>query len=447
MQPAQGDSWTPWSAPGDIRAVEVSPIRTPIDATILIPGSKSISNRALIIAAMAEGRTRLTGLLRSDDTYWCVDALKRLGVDIEEADDGFSVDGIGRRRPRQGPIYVGSAGTVARFLPPILAAGDPGVWQLTASAQMSKRPISTLFDAMMRCGAQLEFEGVSGAFPFTLTGASFSGGSVTLSGATSSQFISALLIAGAQARDGVDLHIEDDIVQSDYVRITMEVMRHFGAKVDVDEKFRHFQVQPTGFHARDYAVEADASTATYFAALAAARRGRLTIANLSRATRQPDFGFFATLERLGSHVSRCDTHTTVTGRDGLRGGFAVDMRANSDASLTLAAIAPFADGPITIQGIGHIRHQESDRIAAMCSSLRALRVPVQEDEDGLTIFPARPQFATVDSFDDHRIAMSLAVLGAIGQGVEIVNPICVSKTCPNFFELIGTLGVQWRGLN
>jgi 3-phosphoshikimate 1-carboxyvinyltransferase len=223
-------------------------------------------------------------------------------------------------------------------------------------------------------------------------------------------------------------------------------MRHFGGSVEAADDLSWFRVQPTGYRAADLVVEADASTATYFAAFAAATGGRMTLANLGPNTRQPDYGFLAVLERLGCSVERHADRTVITGPKSLRGGFSVDMRPLSDAALTLAVLAPFADGPITITGVAHIRHHESDRIAAICKSLATLGVPVEERPDGLTVSPARPRFAVLDTYEDHRVAMSLSVLGAAGDGVELTGPACVSKTCPNFFDLIGTLGIEARVL-
>jgi 3-phosphoshikimate 1-carboxyvinyltransferase len=436
------DALTPWSSLGDVAAIRVEPLGRPVQAELAVPGSKSLSNRALILAAMAEGTTRLTGLLRSDDTYWCADALRRLGAEIDFEGMDATITGIGRRRPRQGILHVGSAGTVARFLPPCLVAGEAGEWRVTASRQMTRRPVAPLFDALRQGGGSIAFEGEAGCFPAVLRGDSFAGGALTMSGKVSSQFISGVLMGAAQSRNGVDLTVAGGIVQSEFVRITLDSMRHFGAEVSADDGLEHFSVVPTGYRARDLAVEADASTATYFAALAAVTKGRVRLTNLSPATRQPDYGFMALLERLGCTVERRDDGTIVSAAGPLRGGFTADMRPLSDAALTLAVLAPFADAPITITGVEHIRHHECDRIDTICRSLAALGVPVEEHRDGLTITPAMPRFASLDTFEDHRVAMSLAVLGASGAGIELLNPACVSKTCPGFFDLIGGLGVK-----
>lgn len=432
---------TPWTALKGVSSIVVDAHPNPLVAELAVSGSKSFSNRALILAAMAKGETQLTGLLRSDDTYWCADALRKLGAGVTISGTSVSVAGMGRLRPDEAQLHVGSAGTLARFLPPFLAAGDAGEFHVTSSKQMSTRPVGPLFDAMRAGGAKINAEGAQNCYPVTIHGSSFVGGPLTMSGKVSSQFISGILLGAVQTKEGVDLTVEGGIVQSDYVRITLDVMRHFGVDVEVSEDFTRFKVAPGDYVGRDYVVEADASTATYFAALAAVTRGKVTMTNLGQNTRQPDYQFLEILETLGCRVERSDTRTTVSMEHKLQGNFTFDMKPLSDATLTLAAIAPFADGPITARNVAHIRHHESDRIAAMCTSLRKVGIEVEEHEDGLTVYPGAPEFAVLDTFEDHRVAMSLAVLGVAGSGVELQDPGCVSKTCPTFFDEIAAMGI------
>lgn len=435
------DAESPWTALKGVSSVVVDAHTGPLVAELAVSGSKSFSNRALILAAMAKGETELTGLLRSDDTYWCVDALRKLGAGVTISGTTFSVAGMGRLRPDDAQLHVGSAGTLARFLPPFLAAGSAGEFRVTASNQMSTRPVGPLFDAMRAGGAKIDAEGAQNCYPVTIHGGTFKGGPLTMSGKVSSQFISGILLGAVQTVEGVDLTVEGGIVQSDYVRITLDVMQHFGVDVEVSEDFTRFKVAPGDYTGNNYAVEADASTATYFAALAAVTRGKVTMTNIGQTTRQPDYQFLEILEQLGCTVSRTDTRTTVSMAHQLQGNFTFDMKPLSDATLTLAAIAPYADGPITARNVAHIRHHESDRIAAMCASLRAVGIEVEEHEDGLTVYPGKPDFAVLDTYADHRIAMSLAVLGVAGSGVELNDPGCVSKTCPTFFDEIAAMGV------
>jgi 3-phosphoshikimate 1-carboxyvinyltransferase len=299
----------------------------------------------LILAGFAEGESALSGLLRSDDTYWCADALRRLGVGVDVDGTDARIAGIGRARPVSGAVHVGSAGTAARFLPPFLAAGEAGQWRVTASRQMSRRPVAALFETMRQGGARIHHEGEAGCFPVTIDGGSFVGGDLSISGSVSSQFISGLLMGAAHAERGVRLRVEGGIVQSDYVSITLDAMRQFGVEAQADNAFTEFAVAPGAYRGRSLAVEADASTATYFAALAAVTQGSVTLLNLTPETRQPDYGFMEILERLGCQVERRADRTRITGVGRLRGGFSLDMRPLSDAALTLAAIAPFADAP------------------------------------------------------------------------------------------------------
>jgi len=438
------DCDTPWSALKGVKSIRLAPAKAPIVADIMISGSKSVSNRALILAGMAKGTTRLSGLLRSDDTWWCADALRRLGVKMEFDGTSARIAGIGPTRPKSGDLHVGSAGTIARFLPPMLAAGDKGKWKITASKQMSKRPVGPLFEALRAGGAKINCLEQENCFPAIIDGNSFAGGELSMSGAVSSQFISGVLMGAAQAPKGVDLRVKGGIVQSEYVAITLDVMRHFGAKITAAKDFTRFQVEPTGYKARDLVVEADASTATYFAAIAALTKGKIVMKNLGQNTRQPDYGFLQILEKLGCLVERSNVATSVEMRGQLRGGFEIDMRPLSDAALTLAAIAPFADAPITITGVAHIRHHESDRIAAMCLSLAKLGIKVEEREDGMVIYPGQPEFAVLETFEDHRMAMALSVVGIGSKGVELKDPGCVSKTCPSFFDQIAAIGITTK---
>ncbi len=436
------DAESPWTALKGVSLLHVLPAKGPVTATLTVPGSKSLSNRALILAGFSEGRSELTGLLKSDDTWWCADALKRLGAKVSFEGETCAVEGIGRRRPNTpARLHVGSAGTIARFLPGMLAAGEAGSWKLTSSKQMARRPVGPLFDALRTGGAEIDTLETENCYPAVISGGSFRGGSLKMAGDVSSQFISGLLMAGPLTVDGLDLQITSAIVQSDYVRITLDTMNHFGVNVGVNSDFNRFSITPSGYRGRDLVVEADASTATYFAALAAVTGGDVTLANIGSGTRQPDFGFLDILARLGCHVEKSHDSARVACSGPLKGGFTIDMKPLSDATLTLAAIAPFADAPITITNVGHIRHHESDRIAAICIELARAGIRVEERRDGLTVYPGTPKFARHETYEDHRVAMSLAVMGAGGSGVELKDPGCVSKTCPSFFEDISKLGI------
>ena len=435
------DSATPWTALRGVKSIRIAPVRNPINADIIVSGSKSVSNRALILAGMATGKTRLEGLLRSDDTWWCADVLRRLGCSVRFEGTSAGIEGVGDRGAKSSDLHVGSAGTISRFLPPVLAAGRAGKWKITASKQMSSRPVGPLFDALRAGGGTIDCLKGENTYPAIVHGNSFKGGAITMSGAVSSQFISGILMGGGLAEKGLDLTVEGGIVQSEYVQITLDVMAHFGVETKVERDFTSFRVEPGSYEAKDMMVEADASTATYFAALAAVTRGNVRLANIGKNTRQPDYGFLDILARMGCEISKGETASTIKMNGQLRGGFSVDMRPLSDATLTLAAIAPFADGPIHMYGVAHIRHHECDRISAMCASLAKLGIKVEEHDDGMSVYPGIPEFGIMDTFEDHRMVMALAVLGVAGNGIELLDPGCVSKTCPSFFEQLEQIGI------
>ncbi len=436
------DGRSPWAGLQGIAFAEVRPAGHPISGTVTVPGSKSFTNRALILAGAAEGVSTLTGLLRSDDSYWCIDALKRLGVGVEVEGTTARIDGSGTRWPaKSADLFIGSAGTVGRFLPGVLAAAPEGRYRVAASRQLMRRPVSPLIDALATLGAEISHEGQPGGFPMTVSARGLEGGKLVMSGKVSSQFISGALIAAPLAKAPVDLEVVDHIVQSDYVRMTLDAMEAFGAEVVHDEALTRFQARPQRYRGGGFAIEADASTTTYFLALAAATRGRIVIDNIGTATRQPDLRLIDVLERMGCKVEREAGRVTVVGPERLKGGFSVDMKPMSDATLTLAALAPFADAPIAIEGVAHIRKHESDRISVMAKALADLGIGVDERADGLVVRPGAPRFAELETHDDHRVAMSLAVLAAAGEGARLADPGCVSKTCPVFFEEIGKLGV------
>ncbi len=428
---------SPWSRLGGVAAVDVRPYHGRLDAALAVPGSKSVSNRALILAAVADGPCRLDGVLRSDDTYWVTDALRRLGATVEVEGDRFAIDGGGLlagTAPTE--VFLGAAGTAARFLPGVLAARR-GPTTLRGGAQLSGRPITPLVEALRTLGARIEGD----RLPLSVAGGSLPGGAVSLSGRVSSQFISGVLMAAPLAQAPVTVTVVDEIVQKDYVGITLTYMDRFGVGVDADPGFQRFAVTPQRYRAASLALEADASTTTYFTALAAVTGGRVAVTNLGTETTQPDYGFTDILERMGARVERTAHSTTVIGPERLKGGFDIDMKPLSDATLTLAALAPFADGPIHIHGVAHIRHHESDRIGVICRLLSQLGVAVEERPDGLSVHPGRPRFGAIDPHNDHRVAMAMSLVGLAGDGVRITHPNCVSKTCPDYFELLAGLGV------
>lgn len=433
---------SPWATLTDVREVEIFPAESAVQGEISIPGSKSFTNRALIISALAEGQSMLSGMLRSDDCYWCIDALGKLGVECQVEGDQVVVKGSGGKWANQnGKLYIGAAGTIARFLPAALAASPEGEWEIEASHSMSERPIKPMIEALLGMGADIRYLNKDGYYPLAIRGTGLQGREVFVSGQLSSQFISGLLLSAPYAKETVKIRVVDQIVQHAYVFITLDLMEQFGAKVEYEHSLREIKVHPGHYSARDIQLEADASTACYFFALAAITNGRIRINNLSHQTKQPDIKMLDVFERMGCKVSKGEDFVELKGTPQLKGGFEISLREMSDQALTLAAIAPFADAPITITEVAHIRHHESDRLRVMCEALTQLKIQVEEFEDGLKVYPGSPVPTLLRSYDDHRMAMSLALIGAKARGIRIHDPGCVSKTCPTYFSMLQNLGI------
>jgi len=427
---------SPWAKLEGVERVALFPPPSPIEAEIRVPGSKSATNRALLLAGFAKGPSTLKGILKSDDAYWAVEALKALGIGVRVEGETARVEGGGPQK-QEAEVFVGSAGTLARFLTAMLAF-TPGRWLLRASPQMQRRPIAPLLETLQTLGIGVHYLEEGGRFPFVIEGRRIPGGTAAISGSTSSQFVSALLLAGALAGGPFFVRVRGGIVQPDYVRITARMMEAFGARVQ--EEREGFRVEPTGYRGSEVALEADASSAAYFFALAAASGGRVRVLNLGSGTLQPDLGFVDVLARMGAAVEKTPEATEVRGRGRLRGGFTQSLLLMSDQTPTLAALAALADAPVRITEVAHVRHHETDRIAAMARELSKAGVPVKEHEDGLTVYPSPPRPVLLDSHDDHRIAMSLALLSLKAPGLSIQNPGTVSKTFPDYFDRLAALG-------
>ncbi|GGR70059.1 MULTISPECIES: 3-phosphoshikimate 1-carboxyvinyltransferase [Streptomyces] len=397
-----------------------------------VPGSKSLTNRALLLAAAAEGTSVLTAPLISDDTMAFRQALGELGVRIRSSDDdgAWQVTGLGRGPRGTGRIWCADAGTAARFLPPLAAAGH-GDFVFTGSDQLTARPVAPLADALRRLGAEVD-TGPDGTLPLRVRAEGLDGGELEVDGSLSSQFLSGLLMAAPLLRGGLLLKVRE-LVSRPYVDMTIALMRHFGAGVAEDTPGA-FAVRPTGYRAADLRIEPDASTASYFLAAAAVTGSTVTVPGLGHGSLQGDVRFAEVLERAGARVRRTEDAVTVTGTGTLRGGFAVDMGEISDTFMTLAAIAPLADAPLTIHGIGHARLKESDRIEAVARNLRALGVRTDTGRDWITVHPGNASPARIACHRDHRIAMAFSVLNLRTGNLTLDDPGCVAKTFPGFHE-------------
>jgi 3-phosphoshikimate 1-carboxyvinyltransferase len=416
-------------------SLAIAPFDQPVDATVVVPGSKSYTNRALVCAALSRGQSVVTGALQSDDTEAMVGCLRSLGIDTSIDGDVFTVDGAGSAfTVARATLDCRQSGTTARFVLPLVALGH-GAYTVDGHPQMRNRPMADQVAALQALGATLT-DTREGHLPIEVDAHGLVGGSVQLRGDASSQFLSGLLLSGPLMEHGLDVRITTELVSRSYVDLTVDVMRSFGAHVDEPDgaAANHFVVVPGEYTPATYAVEPDASAASYFFALAAIVGGRVTVPGLGLGSRQGDVALVDLLARMGCEVDVTDDATVVRG--GPLHGIDVDMRDCSDVASTLAMVATCADSPTRIRGIGFIRHKETDRIAAVVAELRRCGIDAEEEADGFIVRPGVPQPAVIETYKDHRMAMSFALLGARVPGIVISDPSCVNKTFPGFWKAL-----------
>lgn len=420
----------------------VVPVPGPIDADVVVPGSKSITNRALVAAALAEGTSTLSGVLFADDTEAMLDALRVLGVGlhVDRARDAVVVEGLAGHLP-SGPLDLDArlSGTTSRFLLPVLALGA-GPYLLDGGAPLRARPMADGIDAVRRLGGAVH--GAAGGsdrhLPVVVRGGpGVRGGAVTVAGTASSQFLSGLLLAGAAMPDGLDVEVSGGLVSRPYVDMTLRVLATFGVDAHWrDERTLH--VAPGGLRAADLRIEPDASAASYFFAAAAICGGRVRVGGLGAEAWQGDVAFVDVLERMGATVRRSPDSIEVL-VSGPLDGIDVDMGDISDTAQTLAAVAVAARGATTMRGIGFIRAKETDRIGDVVTELVRCGIEAREIEDGFVVEPGTPRAAVVHTYHDHRMAMSFALLGLRWPGIAIADPGCVAKTFPGYWQALAGL--------
>lgn len=421
----------------------IEPLATPPDATVRVPGSKSVTNRALAVAALARGTSRLEGVLLADDTWAMIAAVRALGIGVDVSGETATVTGADGHIPAtSGRLDVRLSGTTARFIAPVVALGH-GRFDLDGAPPFRARPMGPLLEALTSLGVRVEPLGAPGHLPVRLTVDGWTSTRVAVRGDVSSQFLSGLLLAAPAAPGPVTIEVTTPLVSRPYVDLTLATMRAFGARVDEPGDGR-FEVAAGGYVGRRYAIEPDASAATYPLAAAAITGGRVRVAGLTADSRQGDAGFASVLAAMGAEVTVDDEGTEVRGTGRLR-GIEVDLGAMSDTAQTLAAVAVFAEGPTRVTGIGFIRAKETDRIAAVVTELRRCGIDAAEEPDGFVIRPGQPRPATIRTYDDHRMAMSFALLGLRAPGITIADPGCVTKTFPGYFDLLEALRSPRRG--
>lgn len=408
--------------------------------SVSVPGSKSLTNRALPLAALAHGTTTITGALVAEDSEVMVRALQQLGVGLDVRGDTVVVRGAGGPLPsKSATLDLRLSGTSLRFLTAIVAAGN-GEFVLDGTARMRERPVGDLLEALKQLGADVE--GVDGHPPVTVRAAGLDGGSVRVKGDVSSQFLSGLLMAAPLARGPLTIEVAGELLSKPFVDMTIDAMSHFGVTVE-RQGYERFEVQPGAYTARDYRVEGDAMAAGYYWAAAAITGGSVRVENLGANTRQGDARLASVLAEMGCDVSWAPDSVTVTGPRRLRGG-EFDLNDMPDQAQTLAVVGLFADSPVHVANVGNLRVKETDRLQAMAVELTRLGARVEEGDDSITVWPldtepTRP--VELETYGDHRMAMALAVAGARLPNIVIKDPACVNKTYPRFFDdFLGLLG-------
>ena len=440
----------------------VRKLDNPIDWKVRVPGSKSMTNRVLLLAALQQGRITVDGVLFSDDSRVFLGSLQSLGFDlqIDEEKKQVVLEGCGGKIPkREAEIYVGSAGTAARFLTAMLGCSE-GTYVINASEQMKKRPMRPLFELLEQLGAQIVYLEQEYYLPVRITGCMKVGGRmisdsvVTEVGCSkntllpkymeldiskSTQFLSAMLLIAPMFKQGLQIHITSEKKDGSYIRITRHMMEAFGVTVSFDGE--NYLVPPNAkYYKEQYTVEPDMSAACYFYAAAAMTGGKALVYNVYRDNTQGDLKFLEVLKQLGCNIEEEPEGIAVIGpQNGKLQGIHINMNDFSDQTMTLAVLAPFCKEKVRIEGIGHIRLQESDRLHGIATELAKLGVRCEEEESAITIYPGMPRAGVVETYEDHRMAMAFSIIGLMVDGIVIDNPMCCRKTFENYFELLEDL--------
>jgi len=417
--------------------------------TICVPGSKSITNRALLLATLADGVSTLRGSLFSDDSRHFLNCIQTLGFEthVNEEEQTITVRGLGGAVPLpEASLYVGSAGTAARFLTAYLGLSQ-GKYHMDASEQMRRRPMAPLLNSLQELGCTVipDPSGSCGHFPFTLRGHGFQDNQITINIDSSSQFLSALLITSCLCEKDFTTHVEGSHGMA-YIEITRKMMEQFG--VHTEQPSPNTFVTKCGQHyqAMDLLIEPDASAACYFYAMSPLLQIPVQVKHVHFDSLQGDVAFLRILEQMGCTALDTPDGILVTPpTDGIFHGITADMSACSDQAITLAALAPYAEGPTTITGIGHIRFQECDRIAAIVSELTKMKIRCEEGKDSITVYPGLPQPSRVETYDDHRMAMGFSLIGLRSPEIVIDNPGCCRKTFEEYFDILDHMAGTLQG--
>ena len=416
-------------------SLTLQPIKK-FSGTINLPGSKSVSNRALLLSALSQGKTRLTNLLDSDDVRYMLEALKALNIKYHLSDDRTicDIEGLGGKLHSAHPLelFLGNAGTAMRPLAAALCLADNNI-VLTGEPRMKERPIGHLVDALRQGGAKIDYLENEGYPPLHIHGG-FTGGKIAVNGSVSSQFLTALLMAAPLASNDTEITIIGDLVSKPYIDITIKMMAIFGVSV-INNQYQTFVIKANQTYQSpgSYLVEGDASSASYFLAAAAIKGGTVRVTGVGKKSLQGDTQFAHVLEKMGAKITWADDYIECS--RGELNGVDMDMNHIPDAAMTIATTALFADGTTTIRNIYNWRVKETDRLSAMANELRKVGATVEEGEDYITITPpAKLNHAEIKTYNDHRMAMCFSLVALSDTPVTILDPKCTMKTFPDYFE-------------
>jgi len=423
----------------------LNPIKK-VDGEINLPGSKSLSNRALLLAALAQGTTTLTNLLDSDDIRHMLTALKKLGVSYQLSADKKQcvVEGLGGAFSTQAlgelELFLGNAGTAMRPLCAALCLGQ-GEYTLTGEARMFERPIGSLVDSLKQAGADITYLKNENYPPLKIKGTGLKGGAISIDGSVSSQFLTAFLMSAPMASEDTKIEIVGELVSKPYIKITLQIMKDFGVEVDnIDGQYQTFVIKggQTYQAAGNYLVEGDASSASYFLAAAAIGGGTIKVTGIGKKSVQGDIQFADALQAMGANIEWGDDY--IKASKGKLKAIDMDMNHIPDAAMTIAVAALFAEGTTKITNVYNWRVKETDRLYAMATELRKVGAEVVEGHDFIEVTaPTQIKHAEIDTYDDHRIAMCFSLVALSGTAVTINDPKCTSKTFPDYFEKLASV--------
>lgn len=420
----------------------------PIDWKVSVPGSKSMTNRVLLLSALQSGKIIIDGVLFSDDSRVFLGSLQSLGFDlqIEEDKKRVSLEGCGGEIPKkEAEIYVGSAGTAARFLTAMLGCSD-GKYVIMASEQMKKRPMRPLFELLEQLGAKITYLEEPYFLPVQIKGCRYEKKTVEetqayieLDISKSTQFLSAMLLIAPMFKQGLQIHITSEKTDGSYIRITRQMMKVFGVETDFDGR-DYYVPANAKYYKEHYTVEPDMSAACYFYGAAALTGGRALVYNVHSDNTQGDLKFLDVLKQMGCELLEESEGIAVVGpKNGKLKGIHINMNDFSDQTMTLSVLAPFCEEKVRIEGIGHIRLQESDRLHGIATELIKLGICCEEEESAITIYPGEPKAGIIETYEDHRMAMAFSLIGLRTEGIVIDNPDCCRKTFEEYFQVLDAL--------